>query len=145
MIDPRLLVDTTLSEWNRMFAVNLRGTFDMCRHVLPDMVQKRFGTIVNVASISGVIGSQKFPRFTSYCAAKAGVIALTEALAAELAEHGIRVNCVSPGSVATKMLREAGPELVASMTPEEVAEVILFLASERSRPINGQNIHVYGA
>ena len=100
---------------------------------------------MNVASISGVPGPQKFPGFVSYCASKAAVIALTEALAVEVKEYGIRVNSVSPGSVDTAMLRRAGAALVPDMTPDEVASTILFLASDRSRPINGQNLHVFSA
>jgi 3-oxoacyl-[acyl-carrier protein] reductase len=109
------------------------------------MIAKRAGTIVNVASISGVVGPDKFPGFVSYGASKAAVIGLTEALAVEVKEYGIRVNSVSPGSVDTKMWEEASGGFPASMTPEEVAEVILFLASAQSRPINGQNVDVYSA
>jgi NAD(P)-dependent dehydrogenase (short-subunit alcohol dehydrogenase family) len=71
------------------------------------------------------------------------VISLTEALAVEVKVHGVRVNCVSPGAVDTPMWAEASGGAPASMTPEEVAETILFLASDRSRPMNGQNLDVY--
>jgi NAD(P)-dependent dehydrogenase (short-subunit alcohol dehydrogenase family) len=70
---------------------------------------------------------------------------MTEAMAVEIKAQGIRVNCVSPGSVDTKMWAEASGGAPADMTPEEVAETILFLASPRSRPMNGQNVHVYSA
>ena len=70
---------------------------------------------------------------------------MTEALAVEVKEHGVRVNCVSPGSVDTKMWEEASGGAPANMTAEEVAEVILFLASDQSRPMNGQNVDVYSA
>jgi meso-butanediol dehydrogenase/(S,S)-butanediol dehydrogenase/diacetyl reductase len=145
MIDVKRMVDTTAEEWDRMFAVNVRGTFLMSRRALPAMIAKRSGTIVNVASISGVIGPQKFPGFVSYCASKAAVIAMTESLAVEVAELGVRVNSVSPGSVDTKMWAEASGGAPASMTPEEIAEAILFLASIRSRPMNGQNLNVWSA
>jgi len=143
MIDPALLVDTTLEQWERMFAVNVRGAFLTCRRALPSMLERRAGVIVNVSSISGVPGPEKFPGWVSYCASKAAVISMTEALAVETKEHGIRVNCVSPGSVDTEMWAAASGGAPAEMTAEEVAETILFLASERSRPMNGQNLHVY--
>jgi dihydroanticapsin dehydrogenase len=90
-----------------------------------------------------VIGPEKFPGWVSYCASKAAVISMTEALAVEVKSAGVRVNCVSPGAVDTEMWAEASGGAPASMTADEVAESILFLASERSRPMNGQNLDVY--
>jgi NAD(P)-dependent dehydrogenase (short-subunit alcohol dehydrogenase family) len=145
MIDPAPLVETTHDEWERMFAVNVHGVFMTCRRALPSMIERRGGAIVNVASISGVPGPEKFPGWVSYCASKAAVIGFTEALAVEVKAHGIRVNSVSPGAVDTPMWAEASSGAPASMTAEEVAETIAFLASERSRPINGQDVHVYSA
>jgi NAD(P)-dependent dehydrogenase (short-subunit alcohol dehydrogenase family) len=145
MIDPANLVDTTLEQWERMFAVNVRGVFLACRRALPSMIERRMGAIVNVASISGVPGLEKFPGWVSYCASKAAVIGLTEALAVEVKAFGIRANSVSPGSVDTEMWSEASGGAPASMTADEVAETILFLASARSRPINGQDLHVWSA
>jgi 3-oxoacyl-[acyl-carrier protein] reductase len=143
MVDPARLVDTSVERLDRLFAVNVRSAFLASRRALPHMIQRRRGAIVNVASISGVIGPEKFPGFTSYNASKAALIAFTEALAVEVREQGVRVNCVSPGSVDTPMWNEVSGGSPAEMKPEEVAETILFLASERSRPINGQNLHVY--
>jgi NAD(P)-dependent dehydrogenase (short-subunit alcohol dehydrogenase family) len=143
MIDPAPLIDTTLEEWRRMFAVNVEGIFLTCRRALPSMIERRSGAIVNVASISGVPGPEKFPGWVSYCASKGAVISLTEALAVEVKEHGVRVNAVSPGSVDTDMWAAASGGAPAEMTADEVAEMILFLASERSRPMNGQNVHVF--
>jgi 3-oxoacyl-[acyl-carrier protein] reductase len=145
IIDPAPLIDTTFDEWQEMFAVNVHGVFLTCRRALPSMIERRAGAIVNVSSISGVPGPEKFPGWVSYCASKGAVISLTEALAVEVKEHGVRVNCVSPGSVDTEMWAEASGGAPASMTPEEVAEAILFLASDRSRPMNGQNLNVYSA
>jgi 3-oxoacyl-[acyl-carrier protein] reductase len=145
MIDPGLVVDTTVEQWDRVFAVNVRGVFLASRRALPSMIDRRAGAIVNVASISGILGPEKFSGFASYNASKAAVILLTEALAVEVKEHGVRVNCVSPGSVDTPMWRETSGGAPADMTPEEVAETILFLASDRSRPMNGQNVHVFSA
>jgi NAD(P)-dependent dehydrogenase (short-subunit alcohol dehydrogenase family) len=145
MIDPGLVINTTPEQWDRMFAVNAGSTFLACRRVLPSMIERKRGVIVNVASISGVIGPEKFPGFASYNASKAAVIAFTEALAVEVKEHGIRVNCISPGSVDTAMWAEASGGAPAAMTATEVAEAILFLASDRSRPMNGQNLDAYSA
>jgi len=143
MIDPKPLPEVTPEDWDRMFAVNVRGTYLTTRRALPAMTAKRGGAIVNVASISGVIGPEKFPGYVSYCASKAAVIAMTEALAVEVKQYGIRVNSVSPGAVDTRMWAAASGGAPASMTPEEVAEVICFLASDRARAVNGQDVHVY--
>jgi NAD(P)-dependent dehydrogenase (short-subunit alcohol dehydrogenase family) len=145
MIDPAPLVDITHEQWRRMFAVNVDAIFLTCRRALPSMIARRAGTIVNVASISGVPGPEKFPGWVSYCASKGAVISLTEALAVEVKAHGVRVNCISPGSVDTAMWAEASGGAPASMTAEEIAEAILFLASDRSRPMNGQNLNVFSA
>lgn len=145
MIDPAPLVDTSLQRWRRMFAVNVDGIYLACRRALPSMLERGAGAIVNVASISGVVGPEKFPGWVSYCASKGAVISLTEALAVEVKDRGVRVNAVSPGSVDTKMWAEASGGAPASMTAEEIAETILFLASDRSRPMNGQNLNVYSA
>ena len=145
MIDPAPLVDTTPDRWDRMFAVNVRSVFLACRRALPAMIERQAGAIVNVASISGIPGPEKFPGFASYNASKAAVIAMTEALAVEVKGRGIRVNAVSPGSVDTEMWAEASGGAPAVMRADEVAEMILFLASPHSRPVNGQNIHVFSA
>lgn len=145
MIDPAPLVDVDLERWRRMFAVNVDGVYLACRRALPAMLQRGAGAIVNVASISGVPGPEKFPGWVSYCASKGAVISLTEALAVEVKSRGVRVNAVSPGSVDTKMWAAASGGAPAAMTPEEIAETILFLASDRSRPMNGQNLDVYSS
>lgn len=142
-IEVALLHQMTSDAWDRTFAVNVRGAYLMCKYALPAMIARRSGAIVNVASISGVVGPQKFPGFTAYCASKAALISLTESLAVEVKEHGIRVNCISPGSVDTKMWAEVSNNAPADMTPREIAESIAFLASERSRPMNGQNLNVW--
>jgi 3-oxoacyl-[acyl-carrier protein] reductase len=130
-------------DWDRVFAVNVRGAFLTTRRAVKSMIPRRSGTIVNVSSISGVPGPEKFPGFSAYCASKAALIGFTEQLATELREHSIRVNCVSPGSVDTAMWAAVSGGSPADMTPVEVAEVILFLASDRSRPMNGQNVHFW--
>ncbi|HUP45858.1 MAG TPA: SDR family oxidoreductase [Thermoanaerobaculia bacterium] len=143
MIDPAPVVETDMARWDRMFAVNVRSAFLTARRALPRMIERHSGVIVNVSSISGIPGPEKFSGFASYNASKAALISLTEALAVEVKQHGIRVNCVSPGSVDTPMWAEASGGAPAEATPEQVAETILFLASSRSSPMNGQNLHVF--
>jgi len=145
MTDVARLIDTPPDRWDRMFAVNVRGVYLATRRALPAMVARRSGAIVNVASISGVIGPEKFPGFVSYCASKAAVIEMTEALAVEVREAGVRVNCVSPGSVDTKMWADVSGGAPAAMTAEEIARAIRFLASAESRPMNGQNLNVWSS
>lgn len=145
MIDPVAVVRATAEQWDRMLAVNVRSAFLACRRALPGMIARKRGAIVNVASISGVPGPEKFPGFASYCASKAAVAGFTEALAVEVKEHGIRVNAISPGSVDTAMWAAASGGAPAEMAPVEVAEMILFLLSEKSRPMNGQNVHAFSA
>ncbi|HEX6639809.1 MAG TPA: SDR family oxidoreductase [Thermoanaerobaculia bacterium] len=145
MIDATPLVDMPFDVWQRTFDVNVHGIYLTCRRALPSMLERGSGAIVNVSSISGVVGPEKFPGFVAYCASKGAVISLTEALAVEVKSRGVRVNAVSPGSVDTPMWAEVSGGAPASMTAAEVAETILFLASERSRPMNGQNLNVYSA
>jgi 3-oxoacyl-[acyl-carrier protein] reductase len=144
-IEPKTVEEMSLEEWDQHFSVNVRAAFILSRLVLPGMREAGRGAIVNVASISGVPGPQKFPGFTAYCAAKGALISFTEALACEVKESGIRVNAVSPGSVDTPMLRRVAPSLEADITPEEMAELITFLASDRSKAVNGQNLHGWDA
>src|SRR5258706_6013603 len=120
MIDPKPLVDVAPEEWDRMFAVNVRGTYLATRRALPAMIAKRAGAIVNVASISGVIGPEKFPGWVSYCASKAAVIAMTEALAVEVKQYGIRVNSGSTGTVDTRMWAAASGGGPGAMTAEGI-------------------------
>jgi NAD(P)-dependent dehydrogenase (short-subunit alcohol dehydrogenase family) len=100
------------------------------------------GTIVNLGSLSGVRGPEKFPGLAAYNVSKAGVIALSDILAVEGRPYGIRVNAVSPGAVDTAMLRQAGHGLRALATPEDVARAIAFLASDDSRPVTGANLEI---
>lgn len=144
LVEPRLLVETTPEQWDRSVRANLHSVFLVVKRALAPMIVRGSGSIVCVASISGVHGTEKFPGLVPYCASKAGVIGLVEAVAAEIRDTGVRINAVSPGSVDTEMLRQASPDAVPAMTTDEVADTILFLLSDRSRPIQGQNLHVWG-
>jgi len=139
-------LDTTLADWQRMINVNLTGTFLMCRATLPHVLETG-GNIVNVASTSGMRGQ---PFSAAYCASKGGVILLSQSLAIEYRERGIRINVVSPGGMDTPLLQEFGlPEGVTTrqiarmMTPmgfanaEDVANAVAFVASDEARFMTG--------
>ncbi len=138
-------------QWDRVIEVDLKGTFNYVRAVAPIFREQGGGKIVNITSINGLRG--KFGQ-TNYSAAKAGVIGFTKACARELGRNSVNVNAVAPGLIETEMVK-AAPESVREMAlaeivlgrlglPEEVAYVVTFLCSERSRHITGQVIQVDG-
>lgn len=141
----KLLTDTSPDEFDRLCNVNLKGVFNTCRVAVPDMVRNKHGSIINISSMWGNYGASCE---AVYSATKAGVIGLTKALARELAPSGIRVNCVAPGAIDTKMnnnLSDAEKSAFADEipmgrfgTPEEIAELICFLASDKSSYITAQ-------
>lgn len=140
-----LFQDTDDAAWDRLLAVNLTGPRNAIRAVLPHMLSEKRGIIVNISSIWGLRGGSCE---AAYACTKAGIIGLTRSLALELAPSGIRVNCVAPGCVETDMVRALGPETRAMLidetplgrlgTPEDIAEAVAFLASERAAFITGQ-------
>ncbi len=133
------IVDMKVEVWDEVIRVDLRAAF-LCSQAAFRLM-KPGGTIVNVSSLSGVYGTDKFPKMSAYVAAKSGLAGLTEALAVEGRPMGIRVNAVSPASVATEMGRKAG---IAQdpLAPEEVARVIGWLATSDSAPLTGANIRI---
>jgi 2-dehydro-3-deoxy-L-rhamnonate dehydrogenase (NAD+) len=145
------LLEVTDSDWDEMMAVDLKSVYLCCQAVLPGMIERRSGAIVNVASIAGKEGN---PNMVPYSTAKAGVIGLTKALAKEVAPHGIRVNAVAPAVIETDILQQLTPQQVEYMKsrvplgrlgkPEEVAAVIAFLASEKASFVTGQCYDVSG-
>ena len=144
-----LISEITPDEWDRLFAVNVKGIYNAVRAVLPAMLQKQAGAVVNLSSMWGQAGASCE---AAYSATKGAVIALTQALARELGPSGIRVNAVSPGMIDTEMnaqLSEEDRAVLAADTPlgrigrpEEVAEAILYLA--RAEFVTGQNLPVNG-
>lgn len=130
----------TVEEWDRQIDSGLRGAF-LCSREAFKLMRRRGGSIVFVSSLSGVFGAEKFPGMSAYVAAKSGLAGLTEALAVEGKERGIRVNAISPGSVDTLMLRTAGVEGPA-LEPAEVARIIVWLASSESAPLSGANLRM---
>ena len=137
------------SEWQEVIDTNLTGYFNMAKACIVSMLKQKSGCIVNISSISGVVG---LPRQVNYSAAKAGEIGLTKSLAKEVASYGIRVNAVAPGFIETDMTKDLKQkdELMKMIPcgrfgkPEEVAKVVTFLAGERSAYITGQVIKVDG-
>jgi len=139
----RPFVEMDVSTWDAVIAVNLRGTFLCCRKAFQLMSAQKQGVIINLSSLSGVKGVEKFPGLSAYNVSKSGVAGLTEILAVEGKPYNIRVCAVSPGAVDTAMLQQAAPHLKAGMTPADMAEILLFLASDAGRMLSGSNIEIF--
>ncbi|MBN8531059.1 MAG: SDR family oxidoreductase [Alphaproteobacteria bacterium] len=125
VIDVAPFTELSDAQWRRMFDINVFGMAHACREAFRRM--KPGSAIVNIGSIAGSHGREKFYGFSAYSASKAAVAALSEALSVEGRARGIRVNCVAPGAVDTAMLRQAAPGLQTSAKPEDIAETIGFL------------------
>jgi NAD(P)-dependent dehydrogenase (short-subunit alcohol dehydrogenase family) len=139
----RPFVEMDTVTWDQVLSVNLRGTFLCCREAFRIMTAQQQGVIINLSSLSGVRGVEKFPGLSAYNVSKAGVAGLTEILAVEGKPYNIRVCAVSPGAVDTEMLRQAAPHLKAGMTPQDMAEILLFLADDSGRMFSGSNIELF--
>ena len=139
--------ETPLAVWEDVFAVNARGTFLCCKHAIPGMVNRGGGSIVNVASAGGLVGLRNR---AAYCASKGAVIAMTRALAVDHVAEGVRVNAVCPGTVdspwVARLVEDAGESLEALRArqpmgrlgrPDEIAEAVLYLASEDAAFVTG--------
>lgn len=145
------IAEQTDADWHAVLELDLTAVFRCCREVIPGMCARKRGAIVNVASISGKEGN---PNMIPYSVAKAGVIALTKALAKEVATEGVRVNAVAPAVIETPILQQLTPEQVAYMCsripmgrtgkPEEVAAVVHFLCADDSSFVTGQCYDVSG-
>jgi 2-hydroxycyclohexanecarboxyl-CoA dehydrogenase len=145
-------VDSEPADWDRAIAVNLYGVLHTCKAVLPVMAGQGHGAVVNLGSDAGRVGSSGE---AVYSAAKGGVIAFTKSIAREMARHQVRVNCVCPGPTDTALFASfAGPKLREALTraipfrrlgqPEDVANVVAFLASDEATFVTGQTISVSG-
>jgi len=143
VLTPAPFAETTAEIWERTLAVNLTGSFLCCRAAFAQMVTAGEGRIVNIASLSGVYATEKFPGLSAYNVSKYGVIGLTEAIAVEGREHGISAICLSPGAVDTQMLRQANPELRPGLTPGDVAELIVALLDSPLAAASGANIPLF--
>lgn len=143
-------LDITDDAWDRMIAVNLRGPHLVCRQIIPDMLEQKWGRIINLTSSSIQMGAS---HLAHYMAAKGGVFGLTKALAVEFGGTGITANMIPPGSIDTPMLRNGGPDLDAHGAaapvkrigqPEDIAAAVAFLASAEASYMTGQTISVNG-
>jgi 3-oxoacyl-[acyl-carrier protein] reductase len=143
--------ELSFERWQEMIDVNLHGTFRVLWAVKDEMVERRFGRIVTLASVAAL---RPRPRQIHYSASKAGVIAMTRCLAEALAPHNVRMNGIAPGLIETEMAKVLTPEQTQAVvqqtplgrlgTPEEIAEVACFLLSERSSFMVGQTVSVCG-
>ncbi len=147
-------LDSTEDTWDKVIAINLRGCINCCRAVLPAMISRQYGRIVNISSDAGRVGSSGE---AVYSAAKGGIIAFTKTLAREMARHFINVNCVAPGPTDTQLFAEvvaASPKIAEAMVkkiplrrlaqPADIAYAVLFLASDEAAYITGQTLSVNG-
>jgi NAD(P)-dependent dehydrogenase (short-subunit alcohol dehydrogenase family) len=151
------VVDLEEREWDRVMAVNLKSVFLVCKYAVPAMLAARRGSIINVSSGWGLKGG---PRAVAYCASKGGVVQLTRAMAIDYGASGVRVNCVCPGDTDTGMLRAEAQQLGEPVdrfladsavrplgrvgTPDEIAQAVLFLASDAASFITGTTLVVDG-
>jgi 2-keto-3-deoxy-L-fuconate dehydrogenase len=146
--------DTSVEDWERVFAVNARGTFLCCKHAIPRMVAAGGGSIVNMASIAGLVGLKNR---AAYCASKGAVVALTRALALDHVADRVRVNCICPGTVDSpwvrRLLEDAGEPLESLVarqplgrlgTPEEIAAAVLYVASDAAAFMTGSALVIDG-
>lgn len=146
-----LLIRMTESQWDSVINVNLKSAFNFIHACAPIMMKQRFGSIINMSSVVGVSGNAGQ---ANYSASKAGLIGLTKSVAKEFGSRGIRANAIAPGFIETEMTHALTEEQRAKWveniplgrggTPEEVAKVTLFLASDLSSYVSGQVIHVCG-
>jgi len=142
------LLEMTERDWDKVLSINLKGVFNCTKAVLPKMVEQEGGNIINIASIAGaVIG---YTNLAHYSASKGGVLGFTRAAALELAQHGIRVNAIAPGAILTPSTQAVGEDVIKQMEqsnplkkigrPEDIANLVVFLASDESSYITGQLI-----
>ena len=146
-----LFTDLTLEDWNRFISVNLTGAFLYSKAVIPGMVHRKSGSIINISSMWGIVGSSCE---VHYSTTKAALIGMTKALAKELGPSGIRVNAIAPGVIATDMNRALGEEDIAVLkdetplmkigAPLDVAKAALFLAGDCADFITGEVMNISG-
>ena len=138
-------------EWDDVLAVNLTSAFILTRGILRNMMRRRYGRIVNIASISGVLGN---PGQGNYAASKAGLVGMTKSLAREVASRGITANCIAPGFIATAMTDSLTPKQTEAIAaaipmqtfgkPEDIAAAAVFFASDEAAYVTGETMHVNG-
>ena len=147
----QLIVRMSDDDWDKVLGINLKGVFVCSKAVLRPMMKQRWGRIISISSIVGLIGN---PGQANYASAKAGIIGLTRTIAKEVASRGITANAIAPGFIDTPMTQQLPEERKQELmnqvplgflgTPRDVAEVVAFLASEEARYITGQVVTVDG-
>jgi len=137
------IISMAVEDWDLTMRVNLRGVFLMCRAVLPGMIERQYGRIINFSSIDARKGR---PGGGSYSTSKFGILGFTESLACEVTKHGVTANAVLPAGVATPMWAQFHPDTDPSKvaTPDDMVDVVLFLAGPGGRNISGASIDVFG-
>lgn len=138
-------------EWDAVIAVNLTATFALCRAAVRNMMRRRWGRIVNITSVSGIIGN---PGQGNYAAAKAGMIGMTKSLAREVASRNITANCIAPGFIMTPMTEVLNEKITEEAkkhiplgrfgSPQDIAAGVLYLASEEAAYVTGQTLSING-
>lgn len=138
-------------EWDDVINVNLTATFTLMRAALRGMMRNRYGRIVNISSISAIIGNPGQP---NYSASKAGMIGMSKSLAREIAPRGITVNCIAPGFISTPMTNELNEKQVEAIAqaipsgtfgePDDIASAVLYLSSDEAKYMTGQTLHING-
>ncbi len=147
----KLFTDIDPAYWDRIFDVNVKGMFNTCHAIVPQMIAERSGKIINISSVWGLVGASME---THYSATKGAIISFTKALAKELGPSGITVNAVAPGAVMTDMIADLGDEILDYVkqetplgmlgAPEQIAEMVFFLADKTGDYITGQIISPNG-
>ena len=147
-----LMMRMSEAQWDAVINVNLKSAFNFIHAVVPVMAKQRSGSIINMSSVVGVSGNAGQ---CNYSASKAGMIGLAKSIAKEMGPRGIRANCIAPGFIITEMTNQLSQEIKDQWaqqipmrrggTPEDVANVALFLASDLSSYVSGQTIHCCGA
>lgn len=149
--DDALLLRMTEEQFDRVIETNLKGVWNICKHSAKVLLKSGYGRLINISSVSGVMGNAGQ---SNYSSAKAGVIGMTKALAREFASRGVTVNAIAPGFIETDMTQKLSEEVIKAWSdqiplkrfgrPEDVAHAVLFLASEEASYITGHTLEVDG-
>ena len=140
---PDNILETPVADFDKMIAVNLRSLFLVCRSFIPPMIKRRWGRVINIASSAGLWG---LPDRLSYCSSKFGAVGFTSALAIDMKPYNVAVNSICPGAVDTPLTAYSKPDVDKSdwMQPEDIANLALFLASDKAAAITGSNYKIMG-